>query len=140
MTALRSIRATRPDSAPVHAIVDNLSPTRHPKIRAWTRRNKVELCFTPTHASWAKVVKAHFGALRQFTVANSYYPNHTVQTRRCTPACGGATPTTPTPWTCSQPSTANAPGEAARKASGGEGDRSIPRPDTQPGKHSRSTH
>ena len=26
-------------------------------------------------------VEAHFGPLRQFTIANSHHPNHTVQTR-----------------------------------------------------------
>ncbi len=41
----------------------------------------VEVCFTPTYASWAKPIEAHFGPLRQFTIANSNYPNHTVQTR-----------------------------------------------------------
>ena len=43
--------------------------------------NKVELCFTPAYASWANPIEAHFGPLRQFTIANSHHPNHTVQTR-----------------------------------------------------------
>ncbi|MFC9625480.1 hypothetical protein ACFTXM_37845, partial [Streptomyces sp. NPDC056930] len=51
------------------------------KIRRWARKNKVELCFTPTNASWANPIEAHFGPLRQFTLANSNHPNHTVQTR-----------------------------------------------------------
>lgn len=50
-------------------------------IRRWAKKNKVELCFTPTYASWANPVEAHFGPLRQFTLANSHHPNHTVQTR-----------------------------------------------------------
>lgn len=50
-------------------------------IRRWAKKNKVELCFTPTYASWANPIEAHFGPLRQFTIANSDYPNHTVQTR-----------------------------------------------------------
>jgi hypothetical protein len=37
--------------------------------------------FQPTYASWANPIEAHFGPLRQFTIANSNYPNHTVQTR-----------------------------------------------------------
>ena len=37
--------------------------------------------FTPTNASWADPIEAHFGPLRQFTLANSHHPNHTVQTR-----------------------------------------------------------
>jgi hypothetical protein len=37
----------------------------------------------PAHqdASWANPIEAHFGPLRQFTLANSNHPNHTVQTR-----------------------------------------------------------
>jgi hypothetical protein len=33
-----------------------------------------ELCFTPTYASWANPIEAHFGPLRQFTLANSNHP------------------------------------------------------------------
>jgi hypothetical protein len=47
----------------------------------WAKKHKVELCFTPTYASWANPIEARFGPLRQFTIANSNYPNHTVQTR-----------------------------------------------------------
>jgi hypothetical protein len=47
----------------------------------WARKNKVRLCFTPTNASWANPIEAHFGPLRQFTLANSQHPNHTIQTR-----------------------------------------------------------
>jgi hypothetical protein len=39
------------------------------------KKNKVESCFTPTYASWANPVEAHFGPLRQSTVANSNYPD-----------------------------------------------------------------
>lgn len=35
----------------------------------------------PTYASWTNPIEAHFGPLRQFTLANSHHPNHTVQTR-----------------------------------------------------------
>lgn len=79
--ALRSIRAARPDGAPIYVILDNLSAHLNRRIRRWADRNKVELCFTPTYASWANPIDAHFGPLRQFTLANSNHPNHTVQTR-----------------------------------------------------------
>src|SRR5699024_1640647 len=81
LTALKSIRAARPAGALAYVIMDNLSAHKGPKIRAWARRNKVELCFTPTYASWANPIEAHFGPLRQFTIVNSPHPNHTVQTR-----------------------------------------------------------
>ncbi|WSA26958.1 transposase [Streptosporangium sp. NBC_01810] len=81
LAALKSIRAARPDGAPIYVILDNLSANKTPAIRAWARKNKVELCFTPTQASWANPIEAQFGPLRTFVMANSNHPNHTVQTR-----------------------------------------------------------
>jgi transposase len=81
LAALKSIRAARPDGAPIYVILDNLSAHKGTDIRRWAKKNKVELCFTPTYASWANPIEAHFGPLRQFTIANSNHPNHTVQTR-----------------------------------------------------------
>ncbi|MDT0419725.1 IS630 family transposase [Streptomyces sp. DSM 41982] len=79
--ALKSNRAARPDGAPIYVILDNLSAHKNWRIRRWAVKNKIELCFTPTNASWANPIEAHFGPLRQFTLANSNHPNHTVQTR-----------------------------------------------------------
>ncbi|MCX5417821.1 IS630 family transposase [Streptomyces sp. NBC_00059] len=79
--ALKSIRAARPDGAPIYVILDNLSAHKNRRIRRWAAKNNIELCFTPTNASWANPIEAHFGPLRQFTLANSHHPNHTVQTR-----------------------------------------------------------
>ncbi|MFB8024328.1 MULTISPECIES: IS630 family transposase [unclassified Streptomyces] len=81
LAALKSIRATRPDGAPIYVILDNLSAHTGAKIRRWAAKSQVELCFTPTNASWANPIEAHFGPLRQFTLANSNHPNHTAQTR-----------------------------------------------------------
>src|SRR5437763_439599 len=50
-------------------------------IRAWAAAHKVELCLTPTNASWANPIEAQFGPLRMFTMANSGYPNHTTLAR-----------------------------------------------------------
>ncbi|MQY07855.1 hypothetical protein ACRB68_59570 [Actinomadura sp. RB68] len=49
--ALKTIRATRPDGAPIYVVLDNLSSNKTPAIRTWSRKNKVELRFTPTGAS-----------------------------------------------------------------------------------------
>jgi hypothetical protein len=46
-----------------------------------TKLDRIEMCFTPTYASWANPIEAHFGPLRQFTIANSDHRNHTVRTR-----------------------------------------------------------
>jgi hypothetical protein len=47
LAAFKSIRATRPDGAPIYIICDNLSCNTTPAIRAWAARHKVELCLTP---------------------------------------------------------------------------------------------
>jgi transposase InsO family protein len=75
------LNAARPDGAPIYIILDNLSAHTSADIRRWAKKNKVELCFTPIYASWANPIEAHFGLLRQFTLANSNHPNHTVQTQ-----------------------------------------------------------
>jgi hypothetical protein len=81
LAALKSIRAARPDGAPIYLILDNLSAHKGTDIRRWAKRNKVELCFTPTYAPWANPIEATSEPLRQFTIANSNHPNHTVQPR-----------------------------------------------------------
>lgn len=82
LTALKSIRAARPDGAPIYAILDNLSANKTPKIRAWAAGHNVELCFTPTYASWANPIEAQFGPLRNFVMGASNHPNHPALARR----------------------------------------------------------
>jgi hypothetical protein len=81
LAAFRSIRAARPDGAPIYLICDNLSANTTPAIRAWAARNKVELCLTPTSASWANPIEPQFGPLRTFTMAGSNPANHPALTR-----------------------------------------------------------
>lgn len=81
LASLRSIRATRPDGAPVYVILDSLPAHKGDKIRRWAKKYRVELCFTPTYASWANPIEAHVGPLRQFTIANSNRRNHSARTR-----------------------------------------------------------
>jgi transposase len=78
LAALKSIRAARPDDAQLYVILDNLSANKTPAIRRWAQRNKVELCLTPTSASWANPIEAQFGPLRSFVLGGSNHPNHTV--------------------------------------------------------------
>jgi len=82
LAALKSIRAARPDGAPIYVIMDNLSANKTPAIRAWAKKHKVHLCFTPTSASWANPIEAQFGPLRTFVMGGSNHPNHTVLARR----------------------------------------------------------
>ena len=78
LAALQTIRAARPDGAPIYVILDNLSANKTPTIRAWAARHKVELCFTRTSASWADPIEAQFGPLRSFVLSDSDHPNHAV--------------------------------------------------------------
>ncbi|WP_138899586.1 IS630 family transposase [Streptomyces chryseus] len=82
LSALKSIRAARPDGAPIYVIMDNLSANKTPAVRTWAKKNKVELCLTPTSASWANPIEAQFGPLRNFVLGASNHPNHTVLARR----------------------------------------------------------
>ena len=82
LAALKSIRAARPDGAPIYVILDNLSANKTPAVRAWAAAHRVELCFTPTYASWANPIEAQFGPLRTFVLGASNHPNHPVLARR----------------------------------------------------------
>jgi transposase len=76
LRALKAIRAQVPDDRTVHVILDNLNHHRGPVLRQWCADNDVELAFTPTYGSWANPIEAHFGPLRQFTIANSDHQSH----------------------------------------------------------------
>jgi hypothetical protein len=122
LAALQSIRAARPGGYRLLVILDNLSASKAPAIRAWTHQANVELCLTPASVSRAKPIEARFGPLRTFGMGNSDHPN-----TRCWPAgsrltCGGATPTPVTP-TPSAPSAASAPASAASASTAGAGPR-----------------
>jgi transposase len=82
LAALKSIRAARPGGYRLFVILDNPSANKTPAIRAWAHQANVELCFTPTSASWANPIEAQFGPLRTFVMGNSDHPNHTVLARR----------------------------------------------------------
>ena len=82
LAALKSIRAARPDSGQLYVILDNLSANTTPAIRSWAARSKVELCLTPTSASWANPIEAQFGPVRTFVMGASNHPNHPVLARK----------------------------------------------------------
>ena len=121
----KSIRAARPGGYRLFVILDNLSANKTPAIRAWAARANVELCFTPTNASWANPIEAQFGPLRTFVMGGSDHPSHTVLARSSRTTCAGATPTPATP-TSSPPSAANAPASAANASNAGDAPRSKP--------------
>ena len=118
LAALKSIRAARPGGYRLFVILDNLSANKTPAIRRWASRENVELCLTPTSASWANPIEAQPGPVRTSVIGGSDHPNHTVLTSRLRPTCAGATltPATPTSW---PPSAANEPASAANASNAG---------------------
>jgi len=82
LAALKSIRAARPGGYRLFVIMDNLAANKTPAIRRWALRENVELCFTPTNASWANPVEAQFGPLRTFVMGASDHPGHAVLARK----------------------------------------------------------
>jgi transposase len=82
LAALKSIRARCPGGYRLYVILDNLSANKTPAIRRWARQHNVELCFTPTNASWANPIEAQFGPIRTFVMGGSDHPNHTVLARK----------------------------------------------------------
>jgi transposase len=59
LAALKSIRAARPDGAPIYVILDNLSANTTAAIRQWAAAHNVELCLTPTYSSWANPISVN---------------------------------------------------------------------------------
>jgi DDE superfamily endonuclease len=87
----------RPAGQPIYVILDNLSANKTPKFRTWAAVNNVELCLTPTNASWANPIEAQFGPC----AASSWAPPTTPTTPSWPPSSrntdAGATPTPATP-------------------------------------------
>jgi DDE superfamily endonuclease len=117
LAALKSIRAARPGGYRLFVIMDNLSANKAPAIRRWAQRENVELCFTPTSASWANPRRSS-GPCAPLSWA--------ARTTRTTPRwlagsrtiCDSATRTPATP-TCWPPSAANEPASAANASNAG---------------------
>jgi hypothetical protein len=76
LRAIQAIRASVDDGEQIYVILDNLNHHKNCDVRDWCENNSVELVFTPTYASWANPIEAHFGPLRQFAIANSDHRDH----------------------------------------------------------------
>ena len=136
LAALKSIRAARPGGYRLFVILDNLSANKTPAIRRWAKRENVELCLTPTNASWAnpKRTSVPCGPLSWATRTTRTTPRWPGGCRR---TCAGVMPTPATP-TCWPPSAANAPASAANASNAGAA-RNL-KPHDRPGERSWPAH
>ena len=66
---LRHIDSNVPEDLEVHLIVDNYSPHKHAKVKAWLARHpRYQMHFIPTYASWLNQVERWFGLITQRTI------------------------------------------------------------------------
>jgi transposase len=50
----------------LHVVVDNYATHKHAKVQAWLAKHpRVQLHFTPTHASWLNLVEVFFAILER---------------------------------------------------------------------------
>ena len=58
---LKEIEAQTPKDKSIHVICDNYATHKHPRVRAWLKRNpRVHQHFTPTSSSWLNMVERFF--------------------------------------------------------------------------------
>ncbi|MGC0335061.1 hypothetical protein RKD20_000095 [Streptomyces sp. SLBN-8D4] len=62
LAALKSIRAARPDGAPICVILDSLSAQKSPDIHRWAKKNKVKLCFTEAAGATVSPSEQRYGS------------------------------------------------------------------------------
>ena len=63
---LNVIKANVPIDKEIHLICDNYATHKHPKVKAWEKRNKrFHFHFTPTSASWLNMVERFFRDLSE---------------------------------------------------------------------------
>lgn len=74
--ALQMIRERFSDGKQIYVILDNIPYHKKDTVKDWAAENGIELCFTPTYASWANPIECHFGAIRHFVLKNCNYLNH----------------------------------------------------------------
>lgn len=134
--ALRSIRAARPDDAPIYVILDNLAAHKNARILVWAKKNKVveSCCCSPRPTPPLESTRSR---RTSGPCASSPWPTPTIPATpcrppHCTPTCAGATLTLVVP-TCWPRNDADAPASAARKASAGVAERWHPPHDHPPG-------
>jgi putative transposase len=61
LSFLREIDQAVPEQLDIHAIVDNYSTHKHPKVKAWlTAHPRWHLHFIPTYSSWLNLVERFF--------------------------------------------------------------------------------
>lgn len=101
--------------------MNTLAANKGETIRRWAGKYRVDLCFTPTCAPRANPIEAHFGPLRQLTIADSNYRGTRYGPGRFRPVRAGATPTPATPTSAAGGASAGDGGAGPGVLTSGEG-------------------
>ena len=73
---LNLIKASVPLDKEVHLICDNYATHKHPKVKAWAKRNpRFHFHFTPTSASWLNMVERFFRDLSEKALKRGSFYN-----------------------------------------------------------------
>jgi hypothetical protein len=119
LAAFRSIRAARPDGAPIYIICDKPVGQHHAGDPGLGRPQQGRAGADPDQRLQGQPdPEAQFGPLRSFTLADSNYPTTPCWPATCRCTYVGATPTPATP-TSSPPSVVYAPASAANANNAG---------------------
>ncbi|MGW2898941.1 IS630 family transposase [Streptomyces sp. NPDC001212] len=76
---LLKVLRTRWPGQKLYVVLDNFSPHKHAKVRAWADDHQVELVFLPTYGSWLNWIEAEFAALRYFALNGTDHRSHDEQ-------------------------------------------------------------
>nr|WP_235613913.1 IS630 family transposase [Streptomyces olivochromogenes] len=72
---LKALHARWPKEKP-YVVLDNFSPRKHTKVRAWAADSDIQLVFLPTYGSWLNWIEAEFAALRYFALNGTDHRTH----------------------------------------------------------------
>jgi len=73
---LNLIKASVPADKQVHLICDNYATHKHPKVKAWAKRNpRFHFHFTPTSASWLNMIERFFRDLSEKALKRGSFYN-----------------------------------------------------------------
>jgi len=71
---LRLIDRSTPADKAIHIICDNYATHKHPKVKAWAKRNpRFHFHFTPTSASWLNMVERFFRDLTEKSIRRGVF-------------------------------------------------------------------
>lgn len=73
---LQELRKPYPRWMALYVILDNFSPHKRQDVREWASKNRIEMVFIATNASWMNRIECHFEPLRKFVLEGTFPRTH----------------------------------------------------------------